>query len=304
MKRIVTGTSMLLLVVATEVAARDTPANVPALGFRIQDGNLFVRMTFSQPPGTTFEAWCYESEVTPVGEPRRKADGALILLHRSTKNKGLLIETAVTPSSGRVSFVARASVDRKVAPTAKVPPYLPYLNLCFQEAKAAAFVDPGEPFPKFIARHFIFAKKGRTSVLDIVRRKVPGIPEDDPRNNPPWVQIYTPAWRPPPKTEACSWAGYSPDRYVLPIIGTVSRDGKWLVALANNGNCGQGDGLCNAWHHCLHSNPVWWPENAPNGTDKRWHINVYVMKNASEMLVQRVERDFPGVRQLRRVTVP
>jgi len=170
--------ALFLAALAMEAGTLSRNGNVPLLDSRMEGGKLFVRITFPRPPGAVFEAWCYESEVTPEGIPQKRADGVLVLLHRGVRNRNLLIETTVTPSPGRVAFSARPVMDRKLSPDAEVPRRLPYLNLCFQETRATAFVDPDEPFPKFIARHFIFTEKGRTSVLDVARR------ENEPRGIP------------------------------------------------------------------------------------------------------------------------
>jgi hypothetical protein len=78
------------------------------------------------------------------------------------------------------------------------------------------------------------------------------------------------------------------------VIGTVSRDGKHLAALAN----GSADSLCNAWHDCLHNNPKWAPADAP--PDKqRWRLKLYVMPNDPDALLARVAGDFPEAGRLK-----
>jgi len=95
------------------------------------------------------------------------------------------------------------------------------------------------------------------------------------------------------------WAEYSTDRYTVPVIGTVSRDGKHLAALAN----GSADSLCNAWHDCLHNNPKWTPAEAPPA-EQQWRLKVYVMPNDPEALLARVARDFPEAMRLQEGRVP
>jgi hypothetical protein len=60
---------------------------------------------------------------------------------------------------------------------------------------------------------------------------------------------------PTAEAQAKSWAGYSTDRYTVPIIGVVSRDGKYLAALAND----SATSMAQAWHdaiqHVLHLLP-------------------------------------------------
>ena len=111
--------------------------------------------------------------------------------------------------------------------------------------------------------------------------------------------MYVGVWRPAPEVQGQGWAEYSTDRYVVPVIGTVSRDGKHLAALAN----GSADTLCNAWHDCLHNNPRWTPPDAPPA-EQRWRLKVYVMKNDSEALLARVAEDFPEANKLKSSRVP
>jgi hypothetical protein len=151
-----------------------------------------------------------------------------------------------------------------------------------------------------VRRSFIYTESGRTFLLDTHRRKIlHRFPDDDPRNNPPWVQMYVGVWRPVPGVQGQGWAEYSTDRYTIPVIGTVSRDGKHLFALAN----GSADSLCNAWHDCLHNNPKWMPADAPPA-EQRWRLKVYLMPNDPEALLARVVRDFPEAAALKEGRVP
>ena len=282
--------------------ARDA-LSTPKLGFRMHFNDPLIVMTFpcggdSVGEDTTFEAWCYESRITMEGTPKIDENGVMVFLHRSNDNPKLLIETTVTPSPGSVSFVAKANIVSCKNSNSNAPIELPYLNICFQEGEAAGFKSRPDSYPDFVKRHFIFTKSGRTFLMNTQRSKVPGKPDDHIHNNPPWVQLYTPAWQ-EPSTGKGDWAGYSSAQYVVPIIGTVSRDGTHLFALANNGHSAQGDGVCNAWHDCLHANPLWWPGDAEEIEDKRWQINVYFMENDSVALRKCVEDDFPGLSKLK-----
>ena len=167
----------------------------------------------------------------------------------------------------------------------------------FKKAKPKGFRSRPGPYPEFVKRHFIFTENGQTFLMDIPRTKVPSKPSDHVHNNPPWVQLYTPAWHEPTKG-AGDWAGYSPAQYIVPVIGTVSRDGKHLVALANNGSCANGDGMCNAWHDCLHANPLWSPKGISNKEKRSWQLNIYFLENDSDALLKLVEKDFPAISKL------
>jgi len=284
---------------AVQAGETGSCANLPELGFRKEPhpahGYLtYVWATFPDVPGFTFDAWCYESNVAFL-DFRELDGGKAELRHRLGDQPHVVFVTTVTPEPGAVEFVARAVIDREQDPEGKLPGYLPGLNLCFQLRRAEGFQSRPDPYPEFVRRCFIFTERGRTFLLDTNRRKIlHRFPADDPKNNPPWVQMYVGVWRPVPGVQGQGWAEYSTDRYTIPVIGTVSRDGKHLVALAN----GSADSLCNAWHDCLHNNPKWLPADAPPA-DQRWRLKVYLMPNDPDVLLARVAQDFPETTQLK-----
>jgi hypothetical protein len=114
-------------------------------------------------------------------------------------------------------------------------------------------------------------------------------PADHEHNNPPWVQMYVAASLPVPEMPPNSWAAYSQDRYVTPVIGAMSRDGKYLAAIAND----SADSMAQAWHDCMHNNPKWHPAQSPP-TEQRWRLAVYAMENDPAALLEKVNADFPG----------
>jgi hypothetical protein len=287
--------------VTTEAAE---PVNVPKLGFR-KDPHpthkflTYVWAEFPEPAGCICDAWCYESNVDFL-DFRELADGKAEVRHRVRDQPHVLFVTTVTPEPGAVEFSARAIVDEGQAPDGKLPDRLPGLNLCFQLRRAKGFCSKPDPYPEFVRRCFVFTDNGRTFLLDTHRRKIlHRFPEDDQKNNPPWVQMYVGVWRPVPRVQGSGWAEYSTDRYTIPVIGTVSRDKKYLVAIAN----GSADSLCNAWHDCLHNNPKWMPADAPP-TDRRWRLKVYVTPNDPDALLARVKHDFPEAERLKEGRVP
>jgi hypothetical protein len=141
-----------------------------------------------------------------------------------------------------------------------------------------------------VKRCFIFTEKGRIFLDQTRRLPIPARPLAVKENNPPWVQMYLPKSAPSDiRARSNEWADYSPDRYTLPVIGAVSRDGKYLTAMAT----GSKNMLCQAWHDCMHNNARWLLIEGEVG--KTWHVRIYVMKNDPESLVARFERDFPRV---------
>ena len=301
---ILQGTAMVGLTVwlAAVTGAAEPVAGtsqLPVLGFRQEPHPTheflnYVWATFPEVPGLTCDAWCYESEVDYI-DHRALDGGRMELRHRLRGQPQVIFVTTVTPEPGAVEFSARPVLDPSQAGGGKIPANLPGLNLCFQLRRAEGFSSRPNQYPEFVGRNFIFTEKGRTFLLDTNRRKIlHRFPADDPKNNPPWVQAYVGAWMPVPEVQGRGWAEASTDRYAIPVIGVVSRDGKHLVAIAN----GSADSLCNAWHDCVHNNPKWLPADAPP-QERRWRLKVYAMPNDPEALLARVNHDFPEAAKLR-----
>jgi hypothetical protein len=273
------------------VATNPAPDRLPTLSVWLdpsmrRDEKLpMVAASFPDVPGLICDAWCYESELDFLGA-RALAGGRLELRHRMHAAPQVLIVTTVTPEPGAVEFLARAELDRErgtLWPGSLLTP-----NLCWQLRRAPAFRSKPDPYPEFIQRCFIFTEKGRTFLHQTVRRPIPVRSPEDKYNNPPWVQMYVGAWQDIPKAGTNSWADYSPDRYTARIIGTVSRDGRSLAALANDSAWV----MAQAWHDCLHNNPQWQPADAPP-SKQVWRLKVYAMTNDPEALLSRVKKDFP-----------
>jgi hypothetical protein len=246
-----------------------------------------VSITFPNVPGFTCDAWCYESAVDFL-DARALDGGRIEMRHRDQQDSQALVITTITPKPDAVELEARVELDREGHPDGAPPDAPPGLNLCWQLRHAPGFASKPDPYPEFVRRCFLFTDRGRTFLLDADRKNIPVQPPDHEYNNPPWVQMYVGAWRAVPETPPDSWAGYSPDRYLTPVIGAVSRDGKYLAALAND----SADSMAQAWHDCLHNNPKWLPENAPVG-DRRWRLGIYAMENDPKALLERVAQDFP-----------
>ncbi len=282
---------------------------VPKLGYRVEDraplasSGTFIWVHVPEIPGSVLDLWCYEHN--SILSRRSLEGGALELRHRSTENPNVLVLTTVTPEPGAVELVARVEVDQERDPGGKLPDKMPELNLCVQPRRVyteGGFSNFPDPFPEFISRCFIFTDKGRTFLADTVRRPLPRIADQpkDPRNNPPWLQVYGPVWEPvsEPST-GNTWYNRSPDRFTIPILGVVTRDRKHLAALANDTS----DSVCQAWAPCLHNNPNWTPKDAPPA-QRRWRTKLYIMPNDPELLLKRVAEDMPNAFKLQEKRVP
>lgn len=266
-----------------EVANPD-PARLASLRVWRAQNELLVRAAFPDVPGFACDSWCYEGGLEFV-VCRDLGGGRLELRHRLTASPDVLVITEVAPEGGAVEF--RARLEREDGKAGPLPESPIFPNLCWQLKNAPAFASRPDPYPAFISRCFIFTEKGRVFLDHTIRRKIPVQPADDPRNKPPWVQIYGPASEPPRRSPAGAWADYSADRFTWPVVGAVSRDGKYLAAIAS----GSAVSLCQAWHDCMHINSSWGP---PEG--RTWRLKIYAMENDPAKLLAAVAKDFPETR--------
>lgn len=257
-------------------------------------GMVYLQATFPNVPQFTCDTWCYESPVEFLGAEAGEG-GRVRLRHRWKEHPEVIFVTTATPEPGAVDLRVTVELDRERGE--KLPDRLMPLNACWQLQNAPQFASKPDPFLEFVKRCFIFTDSGLTFLHLTQRSKIPVRPDDDPYNNPPWVQMYTPVWRPVQKAVPPSWAGYSTDRFVYPVIGTVSRDKKYLAAIAND----TASMMAQAWHDCLHNNAAWVKD--ANG-EWVWRIRIYAMENDPEALLRRVGQDFPQAMRLKENRVP
>ena len=278
-------------------ATNPDPGKLPTLGvWQDEEQEMtYVSSSFPNAPNFTCDSWCYESAVDLVDASVCEG-GGIVLRHRVREHPQVLLVTRITPEPGAVEFAARAELD--ATSEGEMPDGLLTPNLCWQLKNAPDFASRPEPYPQFVERCFIFTDEGSTFLHRTERLPIPVRAADDPYNNPPWVQTYLPVWETPRPAGPQSWAANSPTRYAYPVIGAVSRDGKYLTAIAN----ARPVALCQAWHDCMHNNPAWLP--AEEGEEKMWRLKIYVMENDPEELLHRVGEDFPGVLSLKENRVP
>jgi len=283
------------------VSVNPYPDTLPTLSVRKETKDktdyYYVVCNFLNIPGFRCECWCYESKVKFISA-RVLKEGSIELTHESLDKPGVLIITTVTPEPGAVEFDARmqsSEPDTIALPEDNIP-----LNLCWQLKKAPGFCSRPAPYPEFVKRCFIFVdtdkgKLQRIFLDNTVRRKIPCRSDDDIVNNSPWVQMYNGTWQ---EKEALkpetSWANYSTTQYALTVIGAVSKDNKYLTALATN----NAYNMCQAWHDCMHNNPYWEPVDKPP-EHRRWRLKIYAMDNNPEALIAKVQKDFPQILQNR-----
>jgi hypothetical protein len=261
------------------------PQRLPTLGVWRQRQILFVSSSFPDAPDFTCDSWCYENDLDSIGA-RALGDDTLELRHRVNDPAHVTLVTTVTAEPGAVEFVIRPELDAGAEIAVLEKLFSP--NLCWQLCRARAFASSPDPYPEFVKRCFIFSAAGRTFLHETVRRPIPTRPPDDFTNNPPWVQWYAGAGQEVPQLRPDSPMAYSGDRYVAKVIGAVSRDGRYLAALASSG----GSRMAQAWHDCLHNNAGWEPAGVTPDR-RRWRLKVYVMENDPDALLEKARRDFP-----------
>ena len=226
--------------------------------------------------------------------------GVLEVRNRLSSQPHVIFVSELTPAPGKVELVVRAELDPEMGADKELPDELPDLNMCPRLGRARGCFDSyPDPFPEIIGRCFIYTTKGRTFLDQTTRRQLWRFSEDDPRTNPPWIQIYSPIWRPVPKgSDPAGKSRYnaSPDRFTIPILGVVSRDGKHQIAMVSD----TANRLCQAWAPCIHNYPQWAPKDVPPGA-RRWRMNIYIMPNDSDLLLARVAQDMPDALRLKEI---
>jgi hypothetical protein len=235
---------------------------------------------FAGPAALAFDAWMYEKCGVELAAVRDRGNGLLEVRHRRTDPPGGEIVTVVTPGDDFVELVARAGEGMAEPPR---------LNLCWQLRRAPLFGSFPDPYPDFSGRCFIFTAAGRTFLDRTVRLKSARFPEDAPVNNPPWVQVYLPAWGDGAELPF-PWAGVSPDRFTATVAGVVSRDRRWLAALAND----SATSISQVWIDCIHNNPEW--RRPVEGGAPEWRLRIYLLPDDPAALLKQVAADFPLAR--------
>jgi len=264
----------------------------------------FITGTFPEVPGLIFDVCAYEAgggsiipDLIGVSVP---GDNTIVTRHSIRENPGLIHVTTFTAEPGAVDVVAHLELDPEIDPDkAVLPKEVGYPNMCWALQRSTNFVGGGDPinpetvenYPDWISRCFLFTDK-KVSFLDkLDRPKTNEVPEDDFRNMPGgWSMHYIGVWQKPGPQW---WPNTSADRYNLPLVGAVSRDGKYLTALV----CKSSTYVAQAWHTCLHHGQQWEPADAPL-LERTWRMKLYAMENNPDALLVRVKKDFPGIEKL------
>jgi len=287
-------------VIAT--AINSDPDNIPTMGLWLWSRDvLFIYATFPNIEDTRVDCAVFESghayleQFSSIDLP---ADDTIQVRHRYLKNPEITHVLTIKAATGEVTCTGSLELDPE-ADASNLPDTLWEPDICFQLRYSPAFqayssevsrnsVQHAVQYRKYLERCFIFMEDGLTYLDDTVRNEFAssvGWKQDDPRNNPPITQRHLGVWQGAPP----DWMKYvSPDRYVSPILGTVSRDGAHLVALAGISP----NYMQQALFECLHSYSRWLPEDAPL-IERTWIRKIYAMENDTDALLERFYKDFP-----------
>lgn len=276
-----------------ETAAEKNAGPVPTLDFtgsRADSAPTPLYLAVNRPEiGLAFKLHCFESGPFRTGTGEKLGDGRVVFTHKGlTEDKDeLTCVTTFTPKpGGRVLMEVEAD-----GPLDELK-QIRFLDGCMQHWQSPAFKRRGA-LSEFAERSFIFTMRGPVSLMDTGRGMQKGFPPDSSWNNPAGTQWHV--------DHQCMhpgdiWAfGTCGDRPVHDLIGTTSRDGKWLTAMGRRYNLSIGQG----WHDCLHT-----------GGHTRWYVDekagkilqrtmLYVMPNDKEKLLAVYLEDFPAAEGLK-----
>lgn len=292
-------------VIAT--AMNPDPDVYPTIHLRLHSREIaFCTVLYPGVPGYRADGCLYEPSdgflwLNFIGV-RLPADNVLQVLHRVRDNPSLIHVTTLTAKPGKVELVASLEIDSSASTkNANLPKTLGLTpNLCWGWSGASNFAGGGnrenserkENYINWISRCFIFTEKGRTFLSDTERRMTAEVPKDDPRNNPVRPQHYIGVWQ-DYKTKA-PHPNTSPDRYIFPLIGAVSNDGKFFTAIASPTS----RYVAQAWHTCLHHIPTWEGSDGPL-MDQTWRVNLYLGEDDPQQLLEQAKKDFPEAAKLK-----
>jgi hypothetical protein len=241
--------------------------------------------------GIGVDLWCYEDSFRKAKRSKREGR-TLVLFHEHEGNR---LESRFEPVPGGVEItVTLSGSDEEAIKNVE------FLNMCVTYQRSQAFSNEKDKFDEsylsdFVGRSFVFLEQGLTRLVDTER-----IPSIDERDNPfsargrapkPWVQEYIPTWirRSDFVRTFYGRRPLSSDRPVYPIIGVISRDERFLSAIAWP-DCSR---LGQLFISCVHANPKL-AENYDPATNRcATRGKVYFMENDAAKLLDRFAHDFP-----------
>jgi hypothetical protein len=259
---------------------KTTQSNLlPVLSVEKVKYGTVVKIEGGSVPGLVMDIWCYEDN---LGNPANyeKEGNTIVLIH---KWGTVTVTSRFEPGPDGVDIFVVVK-----GPNTDEVKRIRNLNPCCQLERSPSFQNQGDYVEDFVSRCFVYLESGMTLLKDT--KRIPGTVKGEEKSNlpKPWIQEYYPAWRKHPG-QIQGERGYSTDRPVYPIIGAISRDRKYLAAIAwpEAGRLGQ------VWHDCVHPRPIIGESfNATTG-EIRTHGKIYLMENDGKKLISMFKKDFP-----------
>lgn len=253
---------------------------------------VFVTIRSPEIEGVGVDLWCYEDN---FGQPKSidKTDGKIVLSH---EYQGKTLVTTLEPEPDGVTITAVLS-----GPDEASIKEIKFLNMCVTFQRSTAFGNEKDKFDEsyltdFVGRAFVFLGRGLTRLTDTAR-----VPSVDPRANgfsargrapKPWVQEYIPSWgkRADFVDTFYGKRPLSTDRPVYPIIGVISRDERFIGAVA----WPECERLGQLFLSCVHPNPLISRKYDPKIGRCVSGGKIYLIENDPHRLLESFKRDFPG----------
>lgn len=274
-----------------DVLAQGLPSLSVFEEHRERGTRTFVTIHFPGMEGVGVDLWCYEDRFGRPKEIRQEA-GRMILLHEWEGNR---LETRLEPEEDGVAITTFLEGAGGLLPSE-----VRFLNLCVTFQRSQAFGNARDKFHEsyltdFVGRAFLFLPGGLTRLVQTRR-----LPSVDPRDNPysargrapePWVQEYVPVWRRHADFVHTFYGKrpLSPDRPVYPIIGVLSREGRFLSAVA----WPETERLGQLFLSCVHPNPRITEPCRPETSPCVSRGKLYFLENDPDRLLENFRRDFP-----------
>lgn len=237
-------------------------------------------LTWTEPrlPGGRLDIFYLEAFCLPGGHERRwdqtRVPHSTRLVGASRKGDVLRFETQVG-AAVVVTHQVRALKDGlEMNFTLSNKGAEPWRIQWFQPACVRVDRFTGAGQSNYVERSFVFTERGRTWLSE-TRRTEAALYRGGQVFLPPWIEAKDANPRP-----------ISADRVTNGIIGCVSGDQRWLLALASDRTFELFEGV----YVCLHSDP--WIGGLQPGEVRQIRQRLYLLPNDPNKLLQRYRRDF------------
>jgi hypothetical protein len=237
-------------------------------------------LTWADPrlPGGKLDIFYLEAFCLPGGHERRwdqtRLPHTTRMTRRAPDGSGLSFETKVGKSVV-VDHGVRMTKDGLVMDfTLSNQGTEPWQVQWFQPACVRVDAFTGASQSNYTQRAFVFTSRGLTWLSE-TRRREDALYRGGQVYLPPWVDAADANPRP-----------ISLDRVTNGVIGCVSGDNRWLLALASDRTFELFEGV----YVCLHSDP--WIGGLQPGEVRRVRQRLYLLPNDPKALLRRYRRDF------------